>query len=77
MFLIKQVYRVLPAPSVLTQMLEGRFHLINVFQLGDLSKDNPLRTPDDVHLGSIPVILFKIVYYILLGFSCRLWREVL
>lgn len=71
MFLIKQLYRYIPAPCQLAQVLDNRFHLINTFQLGDLSKENQLRNgADDLHMGSIPIILFKVIYYILLGFSC-------
>lgn len=31
---------------------------------------------DDMRMGTIPVFLFKIIYYILLGFSCMWnWRN--
>lgn len=71
MFLIKQLYRYIPSPNQLSLALESRFHLIEQFQLGDLSKVNSLRNGmDDMRMGTIPVFLFKIIYYILLGFSC-------
>lgn len=71
MFLIKQLYRYLPSPNQLCLALDARFHLIDSFQLGDVSRINSLRKGlDDMHVGSIPIFLFKIIYYILLGFSC-------
>ena len=73
MFLIKQLYKQLPSPKQLHIALENRFHLITSFQLGDISKEHEIRKDlDDYHMGTIPVILFKVIYYILLGFSCIL-----
>ena len=76
MFLIKQLYRHLPTPAQLAAALENRFHLIDTFQLGDLTHTNPLREDDDMHVGTAAVGLLKIIYYIVLGFYCgrvRVW----
>lgn len=72
MFLIKQLYRHLPSSSQLTAALDARFHLINTFQLGDVSKAST-RDENDMHMGSIPVFLLDCIYYILLGFFCTNW----
>ena len=50
--------------------LEARFHLIDTFQLGDLTHTNPLRADDDMHVGTVAVGLLKLIYYIVLGFYC-------
>ena len=55
----------------LVSALDARFHLINTFQLGDVSRPNSLRDESDLHLGALPVFLLHIIYYILLGFYCE------
>ena len=76
MFLIKQLYRHLPSSSQLSAALDARFHLINTFQLGDVSKAST-RDENDMHMGSIPVLLLDCIYYILLGFFCTNWGGVI
>ena len=71
MFLIKQLSRHLPTPAQLTSALEARFHLIDTFQLGDLTHTNPLRADVDMHVGTVAVGLLKLIYYIVLGFYCE------
>ena len=71
MFLIKQLYRHLPSTVQLVSALDARFHLINTFQLGDVSRPNSLRDESDLHMGALPVFLLHIIYYILLGFYCE------
>ena len=70
MYLIKQLYRHLPSPAQLTVVLEDRFHLIDTFQLGDLTQMNPQRDDADMHIGTSVLSLLRIVYYIVLGFYC-------
>ena len=70
MFLIKQLYRHLPSTVQLLSALDARFHLINTFQLGDVSRASSLPDEPDLHLGCLPAFLLHIIYYILLGFYC-------
>ena len=70
MFLIKQLYRLIPSPAQLVTALEQRFHLIETFHLGDVSRVNSLRPNGEMHMGTRPIYLLRIVYYILLGFHC-------
>lgn len=70
MYLIKQLYRHLPSPAQLAVVLEDRFHLIDTFQLGDLTQKNPQRDDADMHIGTSVLSLLRIVYYIVLGFYC-------
>lgn len=74
MFLIKQLYRHVPTPAQLAAALENRFHLIDAFQLGDLTQTNPLRSGNDMHVGTVAVGLLKVIYYIVLGFYCECER---
>lgn len=77
MFLIKQFYRHIPSPGQLVGALEERFHLIESFQLGDISRVNSLRPNGEMHMGTCPLHLLRIIYYIVLGFNCELSRGLL
>lgn len=70
MFLIKQLYRFLPSPSQLVNALDQRFHLIEYFDLGDVSRVNSLRPNGEMTIGTRPIHLLRILYYIILGFHC-------
>lgn len=70
MFLLKQFYRHIPSPGQLVSILEDHFHLIESFQLGDISRVNSLRPNGEMSIGTCPIHLLRIIYYILLGFSC-------
>lgn len=66
LFLVKQLRRKLPAPRTLMSRLERRFHLIETFALGDLSQTESVQ---GVECGALH--LLRVVYYLVLGFSCR------
>ena len=72
MFLLKQLYRHLPSPGQLVSVLEERFHLIESFQLGDINRVN-----GEMTIGTCPVHLLRIIYYIVLGFSCMVSQRYL
>ena len=73
MFLIKQLYRFLPSPNQMMTALDQRFHLIENFNLGDISRVNSLRTNGEMTMGTRPIHLLRILYYIILGFHCMLF----
>ena len=70
MFLIKQLYRFLPSPNQMVTALDQRFHLIENFNLGDVSRTNSLRPNGEMTMGTRPIHLLRILYYIILGFHC-------
>ena len=77
MFLLTQLARHLPSPGQLVSVLEERFHLIESFQLGDINRVNSLRPNGEMTIGTCPVHLLRIIYYIVLGFSCMVSQRYL